>query len=110
MGRPQQCLGQPILHKEEGADKYNRASDVRGLGSFLCTRGSVPRTEHSLRLLGESRAGAGEGSSGGSTDYSDYRIWSQEILEELQRMREHISGNQHVPISAEQESENIDSD
>ncbi|KAL0903916.1 hypothetical protein M5K25_025979 [Dendrobium thyrsiflorum] len=74
----------PDYTRRRDQNRQNRASDVRGMGSSLHTGGSVPHTEHRRRLdeytrIRESQAGAGEGSFGGSAEYSDYRIWSQAV-------------------------------
>ncbi|KAH0455683.1 hypothetical protein IEQ34_015715 [Dendrobium chrysotoxum] len=74
----------PDYSRKRDQNRQNRASDVGGLGSSLHTGGSVPHTEHRRRLeeytrIRESQTAAGEGSSGGSTEYSDYRTWSQAV-------------------------------
>ncbi|KAH0433812.1 hypothetical protein IEQ34_026943 [Dendrobium chrysotoxum] len=76
--------GSPDYTRRRDQNRHNRASDVGGLDSSLYTGGSVPHTEHRRRLeeytrLRESQAAAGEGSSAGSTDYSDYRTLSQAV-------------------------------
>ncbi|KAH0461784.1 hypothetical protein IEQ34_009359 [Dendrobium chrysotoxum] len=71
----------PDYSRKRDQNRQNRASDVGGLGSSLHTGGSVPHTKHRRCLeeytrIRESQTAAGEDSSGGSTEYSDYRTWS----------------------------------
>ncbi|KAH0457530.1 hypothetical protein IEQ34_012845 [Dendrobium chrysotoxum] len=65
-------------------NRQNRAFNVGGMGSSLHTGGLVPHTEHMRHLdeytrLQESQTAAGEGPSGGTIEYSEYRIWLQAV-------------------------------
>ncbi|XP_020704969.1 uncharacterized protein LOC110115902 [Dendrobium catenatum] len=98
--------GSAEYSRRRDQNQQNRASDVGGLGSSLHTGGSIPHIEHRRclkEMLGREpthvelhshthkrqedqqwidergKKSPCEGYSGGSVEYSEYRIWSQAI-------------------------------
>ncbi|KAL0924511.1 hypothetical protein M5K25_005344 [Dendrobium thyrsiflorum] len=98
LGRLSRAWASPEFTKLREQNKQNRASDYGGLGSSLHTGGSVPHTEHRRRLDDfirdrENQQSTGEGSSSGSTQYSEYHTWSN-VVGGRQRGRVYGLGSQ----------------